>query len=253
MASTETPVLPFADLPAQFLEASTRALTASADLYSDVVRSQADATAGLIDAYLGAGRQTAETGGEAAATVEQAATTAVRDTARATRRATKRTGAATRKAAAGTRKAAATTRKAAGTTRTAADTTRTAAGTTRTAADTTRKAAAAAAAPEPPIAGYGDLTADQLVAKLPELSQVQLVEVGAYEQANDKRTTVLERVAALSGPEPARGYDELTADDVQKLLTGGDAELAASVRDYERRHKNRASVIEAAVRHADAS
>ena len=144
----------------------------------------------------------------------------------------KRPGAATRKAAAPTRKPAATTRKAAA---------------------TTRKAAAAAATPEPPIAGYGDLTADELVATLPELSQVQLVEVGAYEQANDKRTTVLERVAALSGPEPAPGYDELTADDVQKLLTGGDAALAASVRDYERRHKNRASVIEAAVRHADAS
>jgi hypothetical protein len=238
MPTTETPVLPFADLPAQFLEASTRAITASADLYSEVVRSQADATAGLIDAYLGAGRQTAETGGKTAATVEQAATTAVRDTAQATRRATKRTGAATRKAAAGTRKAAATTRKAA-------------AG-TRKAAATTRKAAAAAA-PAPPIAGYGDLTADELVAKLPELSQVQLVEVGAYEQANDKRSTVLERVAALSGPEPAPGYDELTADDVQKLLTGGDADLAASVRDYERRHKNRASVIEAAVRHAEAS
>jgi hypothetical protein len=239
MPTTETPVLPFADLPAQFLEASTRAITASADLYSEVVRSQADATAGLIDAYLGAGRQAAETGGEAAATAEQAATTAVRDTARAGRRATKRTGAATRKAAATTRKAAAGTRKAAATA-------------PKAAAATSRRAAAAVT-PEPPIAGYGDLTADELVAKLPELSQVQLVEVGAYEQANDKRTTVLERVAALSGPEPAPGYDELTADDVQKLLTGGDAELAASVRDYERRHKNRASVIEAAVRHADAS
>jgi hypothetical protein len=64
---------------------------------------------------------------------------------------------------------------------------------------------------------------------------------------------VLDRVAALSGPEPVPGYDELTADEAQKLVTGGDAELAAAVRDYERRHKGRASVIDAAVRNADAS
>jgi N-acetylmuramic acid 6-phosphate (MurNAc-6-P) etherase len=77
--------------------------------------------------------------------------------------------------------------------------------------------------------------------------------VAAYEQAHDKRTTVLERVAALTGPEPAPGYDELTADEVQKLLTGGDAALATAVRDYERRHKSRASVLEAAARNADES
>jgi hypothetical protein len=60
-------------------------------------------------------------------------------------------------------------------------------------------------------------------------------------------------VTALTGPEPAPGYDELSADDAQKLLTGGDAALAAAVRDYERRHKGRTSVIDAAVRNADAS
>jgi hypothetical protein len=40
---------------------------------------------------------------------------------------------------------------------------------------------------------------------------------------------------------------------VQKLLTGGDAALATAVRDYERRHKSRASVLEAAARNADES
>ena len=57
-----------------------------------------------------------------------------------------------------------------------------------------------------------------------------------------------ERVAALTGPEPAPGYDALTADEAQELVTNGSATLAAAVRDYERRHKDRASVIEAAVR-----
>jgi hypothetical protein len=261
MARTDTPVPPFAEI----LDASSRAITASADLYTDVLRSQAAATAGLIEAYVAAGREAAGEGADttaaAAETAEQTATKTARGTARATRRATKRTAGATRKAAASTRKAAPTARKAAATTRKAAATTRQAAASTRQAAASTRNAGAAArkaaAAPakalEPPVTGYDDLTADELVAKLPEFSQAQLVQVAAYERAHDKRATVLDRVTALTGPEPAPGYDELTADEAQKLVTGGDAELAATVRDYERRHKDRASVVEAAVRNADAS
>jgi hypothetical protein len=215
---------PFADLPNQFLEASSRALTASADLYTEVLRTQADATAALLDAYLAVGRQAAGTGQQTVEVAEEAATTVTRGTARATRRATKRTAGATRKAA----------------------------GAARAAAKAPAKAAVEAAV-EAPVAGYDDLTADELVAKLPELSQVKLAQVAAYEQAHDARSTVLDRVTALTGPEPAPGYDELSADDAQKLLTGGDAALAAAVRDYERRHKGRTSVIDAAVRNADAS
>ena len=223
----DTPAVPFAgplaNLPAQFLEASTTALSASADLYTELVRSQADATAGLLDAYLAVGRQAAGTGQETVEVAEETATKVTRGTARATARATKRTATATRKAAGAARRTAKAPAK------------------------------AAQAAVEAPIAGYDDLTADELVAKLPELSQVQLAQVAAYEQANAARSTVLERVSALTGPEPAPGYDELTADEAQKLVTGGDAELAAAVRDYERRHKARTSVVDAAVRNADAA
>jgi hypothetical protein len=225
----DTPALPFAgpfaDLPTQFLEASSRAITASADLYTDVVRSQADATASLVEAYLAVGRQAVGTGQETVEAADETTTKVARGTARATKRATRRVAGATRKAAAKpARRAAAAT-----------------------------PAKAAAEAVEAPVAGYDDLTAEQLVAKLPELSQVELAQVAAYEQARDARSTVLERVTALSGPEPAPGYDELTADDAQKLVAGGDAALAAAVRDYERRHKGRTSVIDAAVRKADAS
>ena len=224
----DTPsTLPFSaalsNLPSQWLEASTRALTASADLYTELVRSQADATAGLLEAYLAVGRQAAGTGQETVEVAEETAAKVTRGTARATARATRRTATATRKAAGAARRTAKAPAK------------------------------AAQAAVEPPIAGYDDLTADDLVAKLPELSQVQLAQVAAYEQAHAARSTVLERVSALTGPEPAPGYDELTADEAQKLVTGGDAELAAAVRDYERRHKARTSVVDAAVRKADAA
>lgn len=216
----DTPVTPFtgpfADLPTQMLEASTRAIKASAELYTEVLSSQAEATRTMLEAYAGLGAQTVQTGAETVERAETTATRAATRTARATGRAAQRS----------TRRAAATTRRATARTK---------------------------AAVKPPIAGYDDLTADEIVAKLPEQPQTALVAIAAYEQATAKRATVLQRVAALSGPEPAPGYDELNADDAQKLVTGGSAELAAAVRDYERRHKDRASVIEAATRHADAS
>jgi hypothetical protein len=228
----DTPVLPFAepfaDLPSQWLEASTRAISASAELYSEVLNSQAEATRALLTAYSDLGAQAVRTGAEravettdrAAETTERTAETAARatrTTARAASRATKRT----------TRRAANTTRRAA-------------------------KPAARAAAAAPPIPGYDGLTAEEIVAKLPEQPQTTLAVIATYEQAKDKRATVLQRIAALSGPEPAPGYDALTAEEAQKLVTNGSPTLAAAVRDYERRHKDRASVIEAAVRHADA-
>ena len=224
MATTfDTPVAPFAE---QVLEASSRAIDATTELYTEVLTSQAEAARALLDLYGSFGAAAVTTATENAGRTEETAVrateTAARTTARATRRTTKR----------------------------AATTTRRAAQTTRRAAQTTRRAAKPAA---PPITGYDDLTADEIVAKLPEQPQTALVAIAAYEQANEKRSTVLQRVAALSGPEPAPGYDELNADDAQKLITGGSAELAAAVRDYERRHKDRASVVETATRHADAS
>jgi hypothetical protein len=220
----DTPIVPFAgpfaDLPTQFLEASTRALSASAELYTQVLQSQADATRELIEAYAGLGGQAVRTTAATTERAERAATEVTRETGRAAQRATRRTTSATRKAAKQVRAA---------------------------------KPAAAPATVEAPIAGYDDMTAEDIVAKLPEQSQATLVQVASYEQAHDKRSTVLERVAALTGPEPAPGYDELTADEAQKLLTGGDAALATAVRDYERRHKSRASVLEAAARNADES
>ena len=240
----DTPVLPFADPFAALetqIEASTRAINASAELYTHVLNMQAAASRAFLEAYSGLGAQaaqavqigsqrTAETTEHAAETTERAAETAARTTRTAAR--------ATRRAAKPAARAAAPTARAA-----AAPTARAAAPTAPTAAPT---------APTAPISGYDDLTAEQIVAKLPEQPQTVLARIATYEQAKDKRAPVLERIAALTGPEPAPGYDALTDDEAQKLVTNGSATLAAAVRDYERRHKDRASVIETAVRHADA-
>jgi hypothetical protein len=118
----------------------------------------------------------------------------------------------------------------------------------------TRKPADATAGPgEPPIAGYDSMTAEQVVAKLPELPQVTLAHIEAYEKSHQSRSTVLERIGSLRGDEPAPGYDELTAEQATHLLADGDAEFAGRIRDYERRHKGRSTVLQAAERRLDTS
>jgi ferritin-like metal-binding protein YciE len=98
------------------------------------------------------------------------------------------------------------------------------------------------------IARYDSLTADEITSRLSELSQIDLAKVDAYERKNQNRTTVLSRITSLRGDEPWPGYDELTAAEVQAVLSEGDDDRAGQVRTYERSHKNRAGVINAAER-----
>jgi ferritin-like metal-binding protein YciE len=98
------------------------------------------------------------------------------------------------------------------------------------------------------ISRYDQLTADEIVGKLAALSQIDLAKVDAYERKNENRTTVLNRISTLRGDEPWTGYDELTADEVQAVLSEGDDDRAEQVRAYERSHKNRAGVLRAAER-----
>ena len=57
-----------------------------------------------------------------------------------------------------------------------------------------------------------------------------------------------ERISSLQGNEPWAGYDELTVSEVQAVLGEGDESRIKKVRAYERAHKNRAGVLEAAER-----
>jgi ferritin-like metal-binding protein YciE len=98
------------------------------------------------------------------------------------------------------------------------------------------------------IARYDTLTADEITAKLPDLSQIDLAKIDAYERKNQNRTTILSRVTSLRGAEPWAGYDELTAAEVIAVLSEGDDDRINAVRSYERAHKNRAGVLKAAER-----
>ena len=98
------------------------------------------------------------------------------------------------------------------------------------------------------IARYDKLTVEEITGKLAELSQIDLAKIDSYERKNQNRKTILSRVTTLRGDEPWAGYDELTADEVQAVLSEGDDDRARQVRTYERSHKNRAGVLKAAER-----
>ncbi len=98
------------------------------------------------------------------------------------------------------------------------------------------------------IAGYDKLTVDEIVAKLADLSQIELAKVDSYERKHENRTTVLERVTTLRGDEPWPGYDELTVSELQAALGKADDDRIKTVRTYERAHKARAGVLKATER-----
>ena len=98
------------------------------------------------------------------------------------------------------------------------------------------------------IAGYDKLTADEIVAKLSELSQIELAKIEAYERRHENRTTVLDRASSLRGDEPWPGYDELTVAEIQTALGEADDDRLKTARSYERAHKARAGVLKATER-----
>ncbi len=99
-----------------------------------------------------------------------------------------------------------------------------------------------------PISNYDKLSAEEIVAKLPELSQIDVSKIDAYERRHANRKTVLDRISSLRADEPWPGYDELTVDEIREVLSGADEETAKKVANYERRHKRRQGVLDAAER-----
>jgi Domain of unknown function (DUF892) len=125
--------------------------------------------------------------------------------------------------------------------------------TTTGAAETVKRQATTTRRPrikktQAPTADYDKLTASDVVGKLTDFTQAQLSDVVAYERANRKRATVIDRAQSLQEDEPFNGYDDLTAREVAQRLTDADEPTARRVREYEGRHRRRVEVLEAAQR-----
>ena len=94
-----------------------------------------------------------------------------------------------------------------------------------------------------PINNYDNLTADEITKKLKGLTQEELQQVQAYESANQNRKTILERIEDLEGDEPWPGYDDQTVAEINKVINDATPSIVEAVRDYERSHKNRQSIL----------
>ncbi len=103
-----------------------------------------------------------------------------------------------------------------------------------------------------PIQDYDKQSAEDIARKLKGFSQRELRTIDAYERKHENRATITDKVAKLTGDEPWSGYDELSAEAVAKAVNDGDREHAEKVRSYERTHKDRSGVLEAAGRRMDA-
>lgn len=103
-----------------------------------------------------------------------------------------------------------------------------------------------------PIQDYDKQTAENIARELKGFSQRELRTIDAYERKHENRATITDKIAKLTGEEPWSGYDELSAEAVAKAVNDGDQDRAKQVRSYERDHKDRAGVVEAADRRINA-
>jgi hypothetical protein len=104
-----------------------------------------------------------------------------------------------------------------------------------------------------PIAGYDEQSAEAIAPRLKGFTQRELRTIDAYERKRGNRATITDRVAKLLGEQPWAGYDEQSVDAVTSRLNEVDGEIARLVKRYEREHKERAGVIQAAERRIDRS
>ncbi|HEY5318972.1 MAG TPA: hypothetical protein VIJ20_13370 [Solirubrobacteraceae bacterium] len=100
-----------------------------------------------------------------------------------------------------------------------------------------------------PIVDYDKQTAPEIAMKLEGFSQRDLRRIGAYEGRRKNRGTITDRIAKLTAEEPWAGYDEQNVREITARLAGRSVHTTSKVRTYELAHKDRAGVLDAAVRH----
>ncbi|MEV4648578.1 hypothetical protein [Saccharopolyspora sp. NPDC049357] len=95
-----------------------------------------------------------------------------------------------------------------------------------------------------PISHYDQLRADEVVHKLPGLSQFELRKVRGYETRNQARATVIGRIDKLCEEQPWPGYDEMKLDEILPKARELPAEEQTKLVSYEHRHKNRRTIVD---------
>jgi hypothetical protein len=93
------------------------------------------------------------------------------------------------------------------------------------------------------IDGYDRLAVRKIIVRLPQLSQEQLTAVESHEREHRQRAVVLEKLRYLRSDEPLPGYDAMSPDEISAALCDADLASLDRVRFYERRLRDRESVL----------
>ncbi|MER6010633.1 hypothetical protein [Streptomyces bluensis] len=96
-----------------------------------------------------------------------------------------------------------------------------------------------------PIPGFSQLGVTEIQQSLRGLSQRELTVVEGYERAHAGRRGVLNAIERLREPEPWPGYDAMGPDHIKLHLRDVPDDVARQAQEYERRHQQRQTVINA--------
>ena len=102
-----------------------------------------------------------------------------------------------------------------------------------------------------PIENYDELTVDEVVQRLGGLSAEELDQVRVYEQLNKNRETLIHEIERKMSF-PIEGYDGLNVDEISEQLDGLSVDELRTVRDYEKRNKDRGTLLQEIERNIEA-
>ena len=103
-----------------------------------------------------------------------------------------------------------------------------------------------------PYRNYDKLETPELFRGFPGHSQAELEAIEEYERTHQDREAVLSKLRYLRTPEPFPGYDEMTPDEVLATVDRYDGDQLKEVRNYERKFRRRAEILEPVVKmHAE--
>ena len=96
-----------------------------------------------------------------------------------------------------------------------------------------------------------DLTVDEVVQRLGSLSTEELAQVHSYEKGYKGRGTLIHEIERKMSF-PIEGYDGLNVDEISEQLDGLSVDELRTVRDYEKRNKDRGTLLQEIERNIEA-
>ena len=102
-----------------------------------------------------------------------------------------------------------------------------------------------------PIENYDELTVDEVVQRLGSLSAEELAQVHSYEKGNKNRETLIREIERKMSF-PVEGYDELNVGEISEQLDGLSVDELRTIRDYEKRNKDRETLLQEIERNIEA-